>query len=216
MAPTTAVSPTASTTLATSSQAIDTSNWLTYSNNKYGYTIDYPEQAQYSIVGSETDPGGVRFQLETALGVNYQLPGTDSPKNETRFFVYITANHIDNPSNLSVKDWVEANELSSQPEPGAPSPSLKQETILAGYPAYYLEYNVGAFEVSPYVAVFYWIIRGDTLYRIYGLKVPQGITSLSALPYAKKDDPSLPFAEKYEPVFEAMLNSFQFTNASSS
>jgi hypothetical protein len=184
--------------------------WTKYTNAVDGYVVDYPTLGEVMPEGQHS----IKFSLDkNAFGVSlknirekqYSGNGGANPsESQLSLSVKIITQNI--TDSLSVKDFVEKNILSQKQ---APMPSSKNETKINGIPTYYLEYENGSpFGVGDYTAVFYYVIKGDKLYTIKGIRVPKNS--------ATSNDPYQSFVKQYEPFLDRIINSIIFISPTSS
>lgn len=175
---------------------VDTKEWLTYKNDKYGYQLKYPERATYTTTAIENSNDGnpdlIKFQLENAVGIDYM---------DEKRLTFIIGSFIQKDS--QTLDEV-VNDINSARQ--APDPIIQKIIKIGGEDAYYLEYlPSGTFQRTDDYATFaIYFVHNGAEYIIRGFKIPGDITN------ALKNDPSFVFMKQYEPIFNAMLKSFYF------
>lgn len=156
------------------SQTNETANWKTYTNTKYGFTVNYPSDWK---VGELTMPVSLNKSGDSAPIVNFHAPGFPTPgvglDGGIGFFVHMTE------SSIVLADWVKDN--------GYKSPDASYETIkMAGYNAVRINFVMtqdrrneilslpggrgGPLPVG-YKAIFTYIQKGDLIFEIQAGKI---------------------------------------------
>ena len=187
------------------SNEIDTSDWETFRNQKFGYEFMYPN--------------GVRIdgepELERVVGIEEYLGVPDNLMNEREvvgglfgsgMLLLVIVEPANNPSQSSLKDWVWEN-IHEQKQ--APYPELEKDIIFAGEPAYYAEYDRGVYsENGLYKEIVYsiFILHKNNIYRINAINLPPN-------PSEKwRNHAYYSYIKKYIPISEAIISSFKFTD----
>lgn len=180
---------------------IDTSDWLTYRNEKYGYEINYPKETNISVINTNDR---ITLNTENFFKISLEkIRKKDFYENALSLTVVITVK--ENTKNLSPKEWFYRYGPISKRM--APYPSLEKELVFADETAYYVEYedNIGGdFGVGKYVPFFIYIRNNTKIYIINGIKIPDKLTEQIL------KDPYLPYIKEYIPIAEAIIQSFKF------
>ncbi len=187
--------------------ATTTSTLLKYTNNKYGYELESPQGAQYSIIGvSPEDPSAIRFQLEKAVGFN-PAPCESCLKPVSLFF-YITSRIVDRSSSL--QEWVDGQAHAIH----GPTLVSEKDFKVAGESAYWTEFTgTGAsYGTGQYNWVAVDFRHNGIQYEITGVRIPENPDPNQAELLQQRESASMPYVRQYERIFDAMLRSFRFTN----
>jgi flagellar basal body-associated protein FliL len=150
------VSTSATSSLTTS--PIDTTNWKTYTNDKYGFSFKYPDKSDsvdniIRITEEYSDTNDTISEFVSFYDVrNYPPDKTSLRPDETK----ISFNYFTNPDNLSLKDFAE-NELKNRESANNESYKSGTETLINGHNMYlidnydlFIKTDIGIIEVYSY------------------------------------------------------------------
>lgn len=180
--------------------ALDTSGWLTYANERYGYEVQYPPGTAYYITEvEEGEAQGVRFALEDVLGVTYEVPTEEGLVPEDRFAITVRV--------LPVVPGTTVKQATAdlRRAPDLPHPYRTTDTVLGREPAVLFE-----FDGDPYIPVYpplvIYAVHDDYLYEFSGITLPRLGTS------ALNRNPATEVLSRYEPIYRLMRSHFRFLN----
>lgn len=171
---------------------------LTYTNDKYGYKINYPNNFYFK----ENISGSITFSHNSVNLSNVSNPGPFEVRPPLYFATY------SNDYKNSAKDWFEENNpysKLSQIHERDIVPDETKELTIAGEKAYYLLYDKerNAFGDSKFALTFYYVPHGENIFQISGIDIPKDTTGIS--------ETELVEMKEYKKIFDDMLASFQFT-----
>lgn len=170
---------------------IKISNQNVYSNDKYSFKINYPNNVGYKLFNNgET----VAFSLN------------NTKEQRAKAFSFVLNNYITEEFSTSVKDWWE--KYGPQNERQAPYPDEEKEIKIGNnIDAYYTSYESSrtSFGYEYFTPVFLYIIHDGRVFEISGVKLPSNAKELGF------SDEEINEAKSYEMIFDQMLQSFSFT-----
>lgn len=193
----------------TSTNKIDTSDWLTYQNKKFGYALKYPKGA--SLDGGPEDER-IDIDLEGYLGVPADLQQErDKALGGFGLGLLLSVSEVENPDQLSIRDWLWENIYFPTQHP---FPKFEKDITFKGVPANYEEYpDYGSGDPQEYSSWFYHRVRyaicffhNGYLFEINSFKLPPESSE------AWRNHPFYGYFEQYVPISEAIINSFKFTD----
>ena len=168
----------------TEASNVDTSDWKTYENSKFGFTVKYP-------------PNWITTKLYSPKSSSYthlNLGFAPSQKVVTGYEYIFTIEHYDNPNNLSFQDWDTKENEDKQMTRFLNSSDTKTENY-AGYKAYVNEKG----NCEPVFCKEVIIMHDKNIFVFRNI-------DFTNLDYTKEE------IESYKPLFEQMLSTFKFTN----
>lgn len=192
-------------------QSIDTSDWLIFKSEKFGYEVKYPKgvKVKHDKNTNEGEQETFDLYLEKYFSIPTELI-EEKNKAVGGLFplgVGIEANKEINSQHLSIRDWVYQN-VHEQKQ--APEPQFERDMTFNGEPAYYFEYTYigdpGSGGLYKHVRYSIYFFHNNSIYQISGIKPPSN-------PSEKwKNHPYYSYLEKYVPISEAIIKSFKFTD----